>query len=150
MEQNIVIDKKIAVYIKNAANAFEQYHNAFVNERNNCDESKIAKERYYCKVIFFGNLDRILDSINTVKKDEFAILMRIVNFILQTNYHVVFPYDKCGWPATPRIETTDLYSDDGHFPSNRSEFLCRVKDNIIRYNRIISHPKIADYIGKKF
>ena len=145
MEQAIVIDKKIAVYIKNAANAFEQYRNAF--ERNNCD-NKITKERYYCKVIFFGNLDRILDSINTVKKDEFTILMRIVNFILQTNYRVVFPYDNCGWPVTPRIKTADLYSDDGHFPSNRSEFLCRVKDNITRYNRIISHP--TDYIGMKF
>ena len=69
MEQAIVIDKKIAVYIKNAANAFEQYRNAFVNECNNCDDNKITKERYYCKVIFFRNLDRILDSINTVKKD---------------------------------------------------------------------------------
>lgn len=150
MEQNIVIDKKIAIYIKNAANAFEKYRNAFSNERNNCDDTKIKKERYYCKVIFFGNLDRILDSINTVKKDEFTILMRIVNFILQANYRVVFPYDKCGWPATPKIENTDVYLDDGRFPSNRSEFLCCIKDKIIRYNRIISRPKIADYIGMKF
>lgn len=82
-KRKIVINREMAQYILNVTNAFIKYANTF-NERNQHDD--IKNERHYCKVVFFNNINRILNSINVSKKDEIDILMRILNFILKNNY----------------------------------------------------------------
>ena len=45
-KRKIVIDNKMAVYFKNASNAFIKYADTF-NEQNQHDATKIKKERHY-------------------------------------------------------------------------------------------------------
>lgn len=89
-KRKIIINHDMAVYLKNATNAFIKYADTF-NERNQHDG--IKKERHYCKVVFFNNIDRILNSIDVRKKDKFDILMRILNFILEHHYIAHEYYD---------------------------------------------------------
>ena len=89
-KRKIVINRDMAVYIKNATNAFIKYVDTF-NKYN--QHNTIKNERHYCKVVFFNNIDRILNSINVSKKDEFDILMRILNFILENDFVAHEYYD---------------------------------------------------------
>ena len=116
-KRKIVIDNKMAVYFKNASNAFIKYAGTF-NEQNQHDATKIKKERHYCKVVFFNNIDRILNSINVSKKDEFDILMRISNFILEDNF-VAHEYYDTYVGLHPWMDVWYFYKQNNHRRINR-------------------------------
>lgn len=114
-KRKIVINRDMAVYIKNATNAFIKYADTF-NERN--QHNTIKNERHYCKVVFFNNIDRILNSINVSKKDEFNILMRILNFILEDNF-VAHEYYDTYVDLHPQMNVWYFYKRDNHRRINR-------------------------------
>ena len=114
-KRKIVINRGMAVYIKNAANAFIKYVDTF-NERN--QHNTIKNERHYCKVVFFNNIDRILNSINVSKKDEFDILMRILNFILEDNF-VAHEYYDTYVDLHPWMDVWYFYKRNNHRRINR-------------------------------
>ena len=114
-KRKIVINHDMAVYIKNATNAFIKYADTF-NERN--QHNTIKKERHYCKVVFFNNIDRILNSINVSKKDEFDILMRILNFILEDNF-VAHEYYDTYVDLHPWMDVWYFYKRNNHRRINR-------------------------------
>ena len=114
-KRKIVINRDMAVYIKNATNAFIKYADTF-NERN--QHNTIKNERHYCKVVFFNNIDRILNSINVSKKDEFDILMRILNFILEDNF-VAHEYYDTYVDLHPWMDVWYFYKRNNHRRINR-------------------------------
>lgn len=114
-KRKIVINRDMAVYIKNATNAFIKYVDTF-NEHN--QHNTIKNERHYCKVVFFNNIDRILNSINVSKKDEFDILMRILNFILENDF-VAHEYYDTYVDLHPWMDVWYFYKRNNHRRINR-------------------------------
>ena len=102
-KRKIAINREMAVYLKNASNAFVKYvdilrdytqHNNIKIEKvcmlhNNI---KIRKERHYAKIIFWGNIDRVLNMVGA-KKYDINTLSDIINFILEHNYVAHEYYD---------------------------------------------------------
>ena len=109
-KRKIVIDNKIATYLKNASNVFVKYVDVFRNgcRQHDSNNIKIRKERHYCKVLFFNNIDRILNSIGIDKKYDINILVDIINFILKHNY-VAHEYYDTYVALHPWMSVHDLY-----------------------------------------
>ena len=154
-KRKIVIDNKMAVYFKNASNAFIKYADTF-NEQNQHDATKIKKERHYCKVVFFNNIDRILNSINVNKKDKFDILMRILNFILEDNF-VAHEYYDTYVDLHPWMDVWYFYKRNNHRRISRKnrknkgeifQSMARFLDTY--YSDYGGTPPIKHMIGMKF
>ena len=154
-KRKIVIDNKMAVYFKNASNAFIKYADTF-NEQNQHDATKIKKEKHYCKVVFFNNIDRILNSINVNKKDEFDILMRILNFILENDF-VDHEYYDAYVDLHPWMDVWYFYKRNNHRRINRKnrknkgeifQSMARFLDTY--YSDYGGTPPIKHMIGMKF
>lgn len=102
-KRKIVINSKTAVYLKNASNAFVKYVNTLrdymqhnnIKIRKECHNNiKIRKECYYEKMIFWENIDKMLNAVGVNKKyNNIDILIDIINFILEHNYVAHEYYD---------------------------------------------------------
>ena len=143
-KHKIAINREMAVYLKNASNAFVKYVDALRDGYRQHNDIKIRKERHYCKVIFFNNIDRILNSIGTNKIYN-IIFIDIVNFILEHNYEAHGYYDTYV-ALHPWMSIQDLYQYD-KVKKRVNKKAKRTKGEI--FQRMVKSLLIKRMIGKE-